>query len=89
MSYEINFISSSKTNILTHATFYRFWMTLIKDKFLERTRDTYKIMKLKNSVKVLSRHKLMVDYDTLYLSRIVNEVKGDDHFPITSAKLAL
>lgn len=30
----------------------------------------------------------MVDYDSLFLARTVNEFKGDDHFAITTAKLA-
>lgn len=59
------------------------------EQLADNVRNFYRLVKVKNSVKVYTRHKVIVDYDTLFLAKQINESERDDFLLITNARLSM
>jgi len=64
-------------------------MALIPEALADKVRNFYRLVKVKNSVKVYTKHKVIVDYDTLYLAKQINESDKDEYLLITNARLSM
>jgi len=67
----------------------KFWLAIIPEQLADKVRNFYRLVKVKNSVKVYTRHKVIVDYDTLFLAKQINESDRDDFLLITNARLSM
>jgi len=67
----------------------KFWLAIIPEQLADKVRSFYRLVKVKNSVKVYTRHKVIVDYDTLFLAKQINESERDDFLLITNARLSM
>ncbi len=74
---------------MINPSLHRFWLALIPEQLADKVRSFYRLVKVKNSVKVYTRHKVIVDYDTLFLAKQINESDRDDFLLITNARLSM